>query len=186
MSEGEHSWDRQLSETPSAYQKFCAFRDMVSLDNPLAKRTLGKFAEQVGVSRNHAKQLSHRHGWTQRCRDYDAHISELIREQNEAEIIKMRKTHASIATQMVVKGARRLLSLQDDELNASDVVKLIETGIKIERLSRGEATESQKVVSETKVTHQGEISIQQLKYGELTDKELDDLERIIEKVYKPD
>ena len=61
----------------------------------------------------------------------------------------MRKRHAEIGNMLVTKGAQRLIGSSRDgvqpinlgTLSAADAVRLIEAGVRVERISRGEATE---------------------------------------------
>ena len=111
----------------------------------------------MGLSLDHLKKLSTKNDWVSRAAAYDAYLDELAREQNEAEIIKMRKNHALLASQMITKAAKRLLTMPEEEITAADLVRLVDVGVKIERLSRGESTENRQISGEAKVVHQGRL-----------------------------
>lgn len=121
-----------------------------------------------------------------RCEDYDAYVDEKARQQCEAEIIEMRKNHALLASQMLKKAAKRLLTIPEDEITVTDIVRMVDVGVKIERLSRGEPTKNQRVSGETKVTHGGEITLKRagdLNLSSLSDEELANLEGLLEKLH---
>jgi len=104
--ENIYPWERIPGETPREYQKFCAYRDMNTADRPIRTRSLPKLAKEIGFSLDHLKKLSAKNNWVERAAAYDAYLEELAREQNEAEILKMRKNHALLASQMITKAAR--------------------------------------------------------------------------------
>jgi hypothetical protein len=188
--ENVYPWERIPGETSREYQKFCAYRDMNSSDKPIRKRSLQRLAKELGLSLDHLKKLSAKNDWVSRAAAYDEYLDELAREQNEAEIIKMRKNHALLASQMITKAAKRLLTMPEEEITAADLVRLVDVGVKIERLSRGESTENKQISGEAKVIHQGEVTVKNqmnLDLSRLTDEELSELEQLLEKLHsEPD
>ena len=185
-----YPWERIPGETSREYQKFCAYRDMNSSDKPIRKRSLQRLAKELGLSLDHLKKLSAKNDWVSRAAAYDEYLDELAREQNEAEIIKMRKNHALLASQMITKAAKRLLTIPEEEITAADLVRLVDVGVKIERLSRGESTENRQISGEAKVIHQGEVTVKNpmsLDLSRLSDEELSNLEQLLEKLHpEPD
>jgi hypothetical protein len=163
---------------------------MNSSDKPIRKRSLQRLAKELGLSLDHLKKLSAKNNWVERAAAYDAYLEELAREQNEAEILKMRKNHALLASQMITKAAKRLLTMPEEEITAADLVRLVDVGVKIERLSRGESTENRQISGEAKVIHQGEVTVKNqmnLDLSRLTDEELSELEQLLEKLHsEPD
>lgn len=117
--------------------------------------------------------------WVRRCEAYDAHVDRMNREANEAAIRKMKQDHALLAQQMIRKATRRLLTMPDDEITAAELARMVDVGVKVERLSRGESTENQAV------THSGEVEVKQeapLDLSGLSNEELDQFERLLEKI----
>ena len=186
----ENIWDRIHGETPREYQKFCAYRDMNTAEKPIRTRSMAKLAKEIGFSQDHLRKLSAKNEWVNRCTAYDAFLDEKSREQNEAGIMEMRKNHALLASQMIKKAAKRLLTITEDEITASDIVRLVDVGVKIERLSRGESTENKQISGEAKITHQGEVTVKSpgnLNLSGLSDKEVTELEQLLEKLHtEPD
>lgn len=185
--EPTYPWERQVKETPSEYARFCIYRDMDTKEKMgVRTRSLAQAAKEIGLSLVHLKTISAKNNWVSRCAEYDAYIEEKTRAQNEAEIIEMRKNHALLASQMIKKAAKRLLSIPEDEITASDLVRLVDVGVKIERLSRGESTENKQISGEAKITHQGEVKLKSpgdLNLSTLSDEELGELEQLLEKLH---
>lgn len=188
--EAANSWDRIPGETPREYQKFCAYRDMNTAEKPIRTRSMAKLAKEISFSQDHLRKLSAKNDWVKRCAAYDAYLDELAREKNEAEIIDMRKNHALLASQMIKKAAKRLLTISEEEITATDIVRLVDVGVKIERLSRGESTENKQISGEAKITHQGEVTVKNpgdMNLSSLSDEELSELEQLLEKLHtEPD
>ena len=53
----------------------------------------------------------------------------------------MRKRHADIASAMLIKAAKALARIPEDEIKAADVSRMVETASKLERISRGDVGE---------------------------------------------
>lgn len=129
-------WERQPGESGKSYDKFCVYRDMGTY------RSLRKAAKELGVTRQTLEQLSVRYDWSARALAYDEEMERVARAENEKRIRQMRENHARIAVQLTAKAARGLMNLDERTLAAADIARLIEVGVKIERLSRGESTEN--------------------------------------------
>lgn len=82
---------------------------------------------------------------------------------------------------MLKKAMRGLLKLSDDDLDATDIVRMVDVGVKTERLSRGESTERQEIGGETTVRHSGAVTMtpgNSLDLSGLTDEELGNLGKL--------
>lgn len=189
-------WEQMTGETVQQYEKFCAYRDMRYIapsgtgDLPrldfTRERSIRGLARQLGLSRKTLEPLSARFQWVERCEAYDLYILSRLKEKGEAEILKMHENHAAIAAQMLKKAMRRLLTMQEEEIAASDMVRMVDVGVKIERLSRGESTERQEIGGETTVRHSGEVSVKPgngLDLSGLSDEELGNLEQLLSKLH---
>lgn len=179
-------WDRRqdLGEGVQAYRYFCVYRDM---DRPLphSKRSINKVAKATGKGPKYLEALSVRFQWVSRAKAYDDYLDEQMREQHDADILEMRKLHANLARSMIKKAAKRLLMVPEEELSVADIVKMVDVGVKIERLSRGEPTESTTVKGEIKQQHEGTITTVDVPVDltKLSDEELDEFERICQKIH---
>jgi hypothetical protein len=187
-TEKAESWERLPGETIGQYEKFCAYRDMKIPGDPAGRRSIRALAAMIGSPKRYLDKLSSSRQWVARAAAYDMEMERKVRAQNEAAILKMRKDHAELASQMIKKAAKRLLLIPEEELTAADVVRMFDIGVKIERLSRGQVTESRQISGEATVMHEGTVAFQmtdELDFSKLTDEELQAFELILEKIYQP-
>jgi hypothetical protein len=80
---------------------------------------------------------------------------------------------------MIRKATRRLLKLPEEEINAAELVRMVDVAVKVERLSRGESTDNQSI------THAGEVEVkneQRLDLSGLSNEELDQFEELLAKI----
>jgi hypothetical protein len=146
-NEEQHEWDRKPHETSRSYELFCVYRDQ----GP--ERSLAKARESSkGMpSIPRLKVLSVRWNWVDRARKYDDYLEYQDRLQQERERREMRKRHAKmgvLAQNIAVEGLKNLLAkVQGGEQGVApaDLTRLLDTGAKLERLSRGDPTDSHEV-----------------------------------------
>lgn len=160
----ENIWEKLPGENTNQYAKFCAYRDMAYQDGKrLNKRSLRKLATQLNLSTARPLEtLSKKFDWVSRCEAYDLELDRRAREAQEMAIVKMREDHAAIASQMIRKATKRLLTIPEEEISTSDIVRMVDVGVKIERLSRGEATENQHISGEINTHHQESLDLSKL------------------------
>ncbi len=135
------TWTRQAGESSKAYAAFCTYRDLGperSLDKALAA------ANKKPTNRRHWARWMDRFSWYARAQAYDDYIEQERRRAQEKEIMEMADRHARIATNFQTAVIQRLTKLEPEELSPSDMAKWFDIAVKVERLSRGEATESVK------------------------------------------
>jgi hypothetical protein len=181
-------WERLPGETVGQYDKFCAYRDMKIPGDPTGRRSIRALSDTIGSPKRYLDKLSSTLKWVARAEAYDIEMERRARKQNEAAILKMRRDHAELASQMIKKAAKRLLLIPEEELSAADIVRMVDVGVKIERLSRGAPTENRQITGEITATHTGEVDFQftdDLDFSCLTDGELQDFELMLEKIYRP-
>lgn len=128
-------WERQKGETSRAYEAFGIYRDQ----GP--DRSITKTAQQLHKNRTTIGEWSAKYEWVKRAAAWDAEQDRIARQNQIDEIKKMRKRHTDLATAMLVKAAKALQRIPEDEVKASDVSRLVETASKLERISRGDAGE---------------------------------------------
>ena len=181
-------WERLPGETVGQYDKFCAYRDMKIPGDPSSRRSIRVLSGTIGSPKRYLDKLSSSLQWVARTEAYDIEMERKARAQNEAAILKMRKDHAELASQMIKKAAKRLLLIPEEELSAADIVRMFDIGVKIERLSRGAPTENRQITGEITAAHTGEVDFQftdDLDFSCLTDGELQEFELMLEKIYRP-
>lgn len=129
-------WDRLQNETTRAYEAFCTYRDMGR------ERSLSKVAAKLQKSETLMGRWSGTHSWVKRAAEWDDEQDRIEREiaqKEQAKAIRdMRKRHADLATAMLVKSARALQRIPDDEIRAADISRMVDVASKLERVSRGD------------------------------------------------
>ncbi len=147
-------WERQPFEKSRTYQYFCVYRDMDPLE-----RSIKKTAEVVRRSVGMLWNISARWDWPKRADAYDLYIQRLKRAAYEKARIEMAERHAKEGTTLQSIAMGGIKDLVDERgqvkanLTPTEIVRLLEAGVRIERLARGEATENvdEKISGEVKV-----------------------------------
>lgn len=128
-------WERQEKETVKAFEAFCVYRDLGK------ERSQEKTASQLSKSRQQIGKWSRLNNWVQRVEAWEEEQDRILRKELTKDIGKMRKRHIDVAQAMLIKAARALQRIPDDEVKASDISRMVETASKLERLSRGDTSE---------------------------------------------
>lgn len=128
-------WERQERETNKQFEAFCLYRDM-GVD-----RSQPKVAEQLSKSRQLIGRWSAANNWVERCSEWDSEQDRLNRIKQQKEIANMRVRHANAAYSLVGKGLKALQQLDIKDMSAADILKFINEGAKLERISRGDIGE---------------------------------------------
>ena len=152
-------WERQPFESMRAYSYFCLYRDMESLE-----RSVKKVAEKVGRSVRMMWDLSSKWDWLKRAEAYDLHMQRLKLAAQEKARIEMAERQAREGTTLqniAMGGVKNLLDekgqvRKDVEMTPSVIARLLEVGVKIERLARGESTDN------VAADHSGEVKVVRL------------------------
>ena len=129
-------WERQPEETTKAYEAFCEYRDMGT------QRSLSKVAAKLQKSETLMGRWSGSYDWVKRAAKWDDEQERIEREIAQREqgkaIRDMRKRHADIASAMLIKAARALGRIPDDEIKPQDISRMVDVASKLERISRGD------------------------------------------------
>lgn len=131
----ERPWELQKGETIKQFEAFCVYRDMGK------GRSLQKVAAQLSKSETLIKRWSAKNNWLNRTAAWEDEQDRLIRIELTRDIGAMRKRHTDLASAMLIKAARALQKIPDDEIKASDISRMVETATKLERISRGDVGE---------------------------------------------
>lgn len=138
-------WERQEEETMKQYEAFCVYRDMKDPTDPTSRRSIRQVSDELGKSEGLLERWSSKNNWGKRAEAWDEEQEKRIREiQNKEQleaIKKMRKRHAALGSSMLIKAARALSVIPDDEINATALSRMVEVGSKLERISRGDVGE---------------------------------------------
>ena len=95
----------------------------------------------AGITASTIAKYYHSYKWSERVRAYDIFREKQRRDRHEKELDEMYDAHAKIGSSVIAKAMRKLLDTPNDMLTMNDVTKLLELGIKTERISRGETIE---------------------------------------------
>lgn len=133
-------WKRLPTETSKQYNAFCIYRDLGP--GRSIQKVANKRSGSGGLSK--LKEWSSKYLWIERAAAYDEHLDGVWRSGFEEEIHEMAARHAREAKLFQEKVHERLEKIDPDELKPHELIKWYETGVKIERLSRGVSTENVK------------------------------------------
>lgn len=179
-TEAPELWERQKGEPSTAFDAFRAYRDS-GIGG--AKRSIQKTAlsltKKDGTLYSYAtlKVWSHKYKWRTRVDAYDADMDRQTQDELRKGRVAMLKNHVGIAQAMIRKALQALQRIPAEELTAQDIARIVDTAAKLERISRGEATER----TESKQTITGEVRAE-VDLSVLTNGELDQLGELVRKL----
>lgn len=138
-------WVQQKGEPDLAYAAFCRYRDF-GPRRSLRQACKDHYELDEKPDRNSGKlaqvsEWSRTWDWVERAWAYSHHLDRLARIEAGEQAKLMVRRHAAAATHMIAKATEKIMAIQPTELTPRDAATLLDLGVKIERLSRGEATE---------------------------------------------
>ena len=125
-------WERQLNESPQAFEAFACYRDMG------ASRSLAKVSRALCKSKALMERWSTDHDWVKRVAAWDAEKDRVARETQLKDIISMRERHAAIAKKMLDTADAALNNVNTKDVSTNEIARLVEIASKLERISRGD------------------------------------------------
>lgn len=125
-------WEMQPTDTVKSFEAFQVYRDMGK------NRSIPKVAVELSKSQAIIKRWSAKHNWVERVAAWEEEQDRLIRIELTKDIGAMRKRHADIASAMLIKAARALNRIPDDEIKATDITRMVDVATKLERISKGD------------------------------------------------
>ena len=128
-------WEQQPGESPKAFEAFNKYLLMGT------ERSLQKVAYELKKSTTMMAKWSSRWKWVERVAAWDIEQERIVRNEQAADIRKMRKRHANLATSMLAKVSKKILKMPEDDLTPQDIKAWVEVASKLERLSRGDSSE---------------------------------------------
>ena len=132
-------WERRQDEGTKPYQAFCIYRDLGT------ERSLAKVAKTLQKSDTLMGRWSRTYDWVERAAKWDdeqERIERIAAQKEQArEIREMRKRHADLAKVMLIKSAKALARIPDDEIKPADISRMVDVASKLERISRGDVGE---------------------------------------------
>ena len=115
---------------------FSAFKAYLEMED----RNVTSLAKRLSKSRQLLVNWKQKYNWQERCIAWDKSLQEIEYKTAVKERKKMAKRHIAIAMSMQAKAVEALKKIDVSKLNANEIIRLFDTSVKIERLSRGEAT----------------------------------------------
>ena len=161
-------WERQPDEGAAAFEAFKEYRDMGAV------RSIPKVVQKCTKNASLIKRWSAAYRWVMRAAAYDEEQDRQIRETLKKGVAAMLKKHVDMADALFRKAAQALLAIPAGDMTPRDIVTLVDVAAKLERLSRGEATER----TEGTTDHSGRITVAANPYDGLTTEELRKLARL--------
>jgi hypothetical protein len=145
-------WGKLERETDWSFRAFCTYRDL----GP--RRTIAKAADVFYLA-EHARtdiaatagelrtfsEWSRLNDWVARAGQWDQAIERATRLEQVEQIREMGRRHAESAVTAIAKATEAIANVPPGELKPADAARLLDIGVKVERLARGEATEIQQV-----------------------------------------
>ena len=131
-------WGKQKGESRQAFEAFVCYRDM----GP--DRSQEKVAEKLGKSTQLMSRWSSRWNWVERAGMWDEELDRRNREEQIKARKDMAERHIREAQLFQQKVLERLREINPSELSPKDMATWFDIAVKVERLSRGEATENMK------------------------------------------
>lgn len=128
-------WERQLNESPQAFEAFAAYRDMG------AARSNAKVSRLLCKSKALMDRWSSEHDWVKRAAAWDAEKDRVARQTQLSDIKAMRDRHAAIAKKMLDTADSALSNINPQEVSTNEIARLVEIASKLERISRGDVGE---------------------------------------------
>lgn len=125
-------WERQLNESPQAFEAFAKYRDMG------AARSTAKVSKELCKSVTLMNRWSAEHNWVKRAAAWDAEKDRTARAAQIQDILDMRKRHAATAQKMMKLADEALEHIRPDDATVNEISRLVETASKLERISRGD------------------------------------------------
>lgn len=144
------SWETRLSEeSPKAFKCFCLFRNMGY------KRSIKGCLELHGIDPKKYgswSRYARLFNWNERAALYDEYISKQIEKELIAERVERKKRQMEMLNGFDELVARRIKTLNPDDLNADGAMDILERSAKLDSFITGADKENAKPV-------QGELAI---------------------------
>lgn len=166
-----NTWDKWETETPRAYAAFLHYKKMGALRS-LRNAAADFYKERKTSNLTQMEKWSNRFKWVSRCNDFDIEEDKLQTEQNRKDVAKMNARQAKDGMEMSKIGMYNIkLHATDDppkdkhnkiitpKISVPESIKLVVEGVKMERLTRGEATKIKEHKGELGMIYEGTVSL---------------------------
>ena len=128
-------WEQLDNEPSRIFERFVVYREMG------LTRSQKRVAKVLGLATSTIQSNASAFEWSLRARAYDREVERIRLAANAEAQVEMILRHARLGQEVVTLARDALRTLDPSKLKAGDVVRLLELGVKTERLSRGAPTE---------------------------------------------
>ena len=146
-------WLQQDDETNASYAAFCIYRDMgVRRSLRQTCQTYYELADLPARTDGKVTQISswsQKYDWVERAWAYTAHLDRMARIEATEAAKQMGRRHAAIASVAIAKAAERINAIEASKLSTREAVVLLDLGVKVERMARGQSAEDDDVADDT-------------------------------------
>lgn len=182
-------WERMEGEGVKAFEAFRIYRDMGS------ERNLRAVGERLGKSRAIIERWSSANQWVERVRAYDNDLERVAYQEAVKSVREMQKRRIGMAAQLQNKALLALQKLKPEHMKPGELLAFMREGAKLEREARNDIVESyektrgggnpksRNAAASTGQSESGAVGGGELDMSGLSDEELVDLERLLEKLH---
>jgi hypothetical protein len=136
--EGPAPWERQEGEPKDAFNAFCTFRDM-GQSRGIFKAFKQKTGKKTAKTANGTwTKWSSDWNWTSRALAWDDELDRINREEQIEARKRMAKLHARAGEQAIRKSMAKMRKTKTDDIPIGVVPRLLDSGVKTQRLALGE------------------------------------------------
>jgi hypothetical protein len=125
--------ERQHEEKSEAFAAFKIYRDATP------KISAAKVGEKCGKSASLMERWCTQYHWKDRREAWEDEQDRITRETLNKGMAAMLKKHVDLAGALQFKALQALQHIKAEEMSASDIVRILELSVKVERTSRGDA-----------------------------------------------
>lgn len=162
-------WNKMPGESAKAYAAFLSYKSISTRDRSLRKAVINHYGSLTSSKLRQYQHWSARNMWVDRSSAWDEYVSKQQDEAQLAAIKEMQASHINVAKGLISLAVKRLKTMDPLELAASDVLRYIAEGVKIQRVTLGEPDTIQENLSSGETT---EVAITELSDEELIKKVL--------------
>jgi hypothetical protein len=132
-------WEKLEKETSKAFAAFISYRRLAPKQRSVQKAVREEYGE--GANQGKLRQYmewSRRFNWVARVLAWDEEVDRKAREEEIQQAKEMRTRHIKMAQALQQKAIEKLRTIKADDLEIEQLLRFIEMGTRLERLSRGE------------------------------------------------
>lgn len=155
---GQDPWERLPGETDLGYERFTHYLMQTRPENSPHRRTFTRTAAHFSVRPERVYEMAHKWHWALRADCWDREMEHQAQQVFVEERRASARRQARLGTrlqELALIGADNMVAVRGADLTPADVARLADTGVKIERLARGDATSHEARETETRLVWAG-------------------------------